>query len=309
MMSSGSSRIEPHADPASIKNGVRVSPAARNVASMAKNPNTSGPPSSQVDRYAWPSVATSAGTVIRRKIALARPRPVRLTTSPASSAYPTAAAAARAACSGSPSPWRRAATAISPISTISPRLSTTQTGTPAADTAASGAGPMSRPPQMLSIRLKEKWHAIIATAGAASRKTMGRSGPVVSAPATCLAGVACYQHERVIVALDVAGDDEVGDLLRRIGEDERLRESVLDPIGKENHGIAQCQRHGARRGTRLLGADESRARDERDARRTIAEIGAQHDAADVADAEPRHRRRSEERRVGKECRSRWSPYH
>src|SRR2546427_3371733 len=32
-------------------------------------------------------------------------------------------------------------------------------------------------------RLKEKWHAIIATAGAASRKTTGRSGPVVSEPA------------------------------------------------------------------------------------------------------------------------------
>src|SRR2546422_2485419 len=291
MISSGSSRIETHTEPASIRNGVRVSPAARNVASMAKNPNTSGPPSSQVDRYAWPSVATSAGTVISRKIALARPRPVRLTTSPASSAYPTAAAAARAACSGSPSPWRRAATAISPVSTISPRLSTTQTENPAVDTAASAAGPMSRPTQMLSIRLKEKGHAIIATAGAARRKTMGRSGPVGSAPATCLAGGAGYQHERVLVALDVAGDDAGGHLLRRIGEEERLRESVLDSIGKENHGITQCQRHGARRGTRLLGADESRARYERDARRTIAEIGAQHDAADVADAEPRHRRR------------------
>src|SRR2546422_3692656 len=139
---------------------------------------------------------------------------------------------------------------------------------------------MSRPTQMLSIRLKEKWHAIIATAGAASRKTTGRSGPAVSAPATCLAGVACYQHERIIVALHVAGDDEVGDLLRRIGERERLREAVLDAIGKQNHRVAQRQRHGARRGMRLLGADESRVR-----------------------------YRSEERRVGKECRSRWSPYH
>src|SRR5947207_1978383 len=36
---------------------------------------------------------------------------------------------------------------------------------------------------MLSIKLKEKWHAIIATAGAASRKTTGRRGPVVSDPA------------------------------------------------------------------------------------------------------------------------------
>src|SRR5213592_5129507 len=96
---------------------------------------------------------------------------------------------------------------------------------------------MSRPTQMLSIRLKEKWHAIIATAGAASRKTTGRSGPVVSDPARGggaeamsggLAAVACYQHERVIVALHVAGDDEVGDLLRTIGEHERLGKSILD---------------------------------------------------------------------------------
>src|SRR6266480_2646087 len=57
------------------------------------------------------------------------------------------------------------------------------------------------------MRLKEKWQAIIATAGAASRKTMGRSGPVVSAPAAGveaisggLSGVACYQHERVATA-------------------------------------------------------------------------------------------------------------
>src|SRR2546430_9008673 len=32
-------------------------------------------------------------------------------------------------------------------------------------------------------------------------------------------------------------------------------------------------------------------------------------AHDVADRDLGHRQRSEERRVGKECRSRWSPYH
>src|SRR3989442_7836198 len=109
---------------------------------------------------------------------------------------------------------------------------------------------MSRPTHMRWIILKERWHANIATAGAASRKTMGRSGPVVSAPATCLAGVACYQHERVIVALDVAGDDEIGDLLRRIGEDERLPGSVPDSIRQENHRIGQWQPHRARPWTR-----------------------------------------------------------
>ena len=126
-ISSGSSAIETHTEPASIKNGVRVSPAARNVASIAKKPNTSGPPSSQVDRYAWPRDATSAGTRINRNIVSARSTPTTLTTSPATKAYATAAAAARAARSGWPSPWRRAATAINPISTISPRESATQT--------------------------------------------------------------------------------------------------------------------------------------------------------------------------------------
>ena len=104
---------------------------------------------------------------------------------------------------------------------------------------------------MLSMRLKEKWHAIMATAGAASRNTTGRSGPVVSEPAAGggggggaeamsggLAAVTCYQHERVIVALHMAGDDAVGNLLRRVRERQRFGESVLDAIGEENHGIA-----------------------------------------------------------------------
>src|SRR6266850_1730269 len=42
---------------------------------------------------------------------------------------------------------------------------------------------------------------------------------------------------------------------------------------------------------RRLGADESCVRDQRDARRPVADIGTQQDAADVAHAEPRHRRR------------------
>src|SRR5256885_11528614 len=40
-----------------------------------------------------------------------------------------------------------------------------------------------RSTQIASMRLKQKWHAIIATAGAASRRITGRSGPTVSAPA------------------------------------------------------------------------------------------------------------------------------
>src|SRR5216117_1197268 len=42
---------------------------------------------------------------------------------------------------------------------------------------------MSRPTQIASMRLKQKWHAIIATAGTARRRMTGRSGPTVSEPA------------------------------------------------------------------------------------------------------------------------------
>src|SRR5205807_2154679 len=46
---------------------------------------------------------------------------------------------------------------------------------------------MSRPTQIESIRLKQKWQAIIATAGAASCRMTGRSGPTVSDPGTRVA--------------------------------------------------------------------------------------------------------------------------
>ena len=85
-ISSGSSTMETATEPASIMNGVRVSPEARNVASMAKNPNTSGAPSSQVERYAWPSVPTSAGTFMTRNIVPATAQPTMLTTRPTSNA-------------------------------------------------------------------------------------------------------------------------------------------------------------------------------------------------------------------------------
>ena len=41
----------------------------------------------------------------------------------------------------------------------------------------------------------------------------------------------------------------------------------------------------------------------------IANCAVGHDNVDVVAAELRGIKRSEERRVGKECRSRWSPYH
>src|SRR5205823_1929864 len=60
-------------------------------------------------------------------------------------------------------------------------------------TAARAAGPISRPTQIESIRLKQKWQAIIATAGAASCRMTGRSGPTVSDPGTRMALVMAPQ--------------------------------------------------------------------------------------------------------------------
>ena len=50
LMSSGSRPTESRTDAMSRRNGVRVSPDARNVASSAKKPNTRGPPRSHVSR-------------------------------------------------------------------------------------------------------------------------------------------------------------------------------------------------------------------------------------------------------------------
>ena len=43
---------------------------------------------------------------------------------------------------------------------------------------------------------------------------------------------------------------------------------------------------------------------------TYAPTGGGHQSPTIiAITDPKYRKRSEERRVGKECRSRWSPYH
>src|SRR5438067_2080897 len=153
---------------------------------------------------------------------------------------------------------------------------------------------------MLSIRLNEKWQAIIATAGAARRSTTGRSGPTVRDPTPGrgaadaisggLADVPCYQHERVVRALHVAGDDEIGNRLRRVGKRQRIRKAVPDPVGEQHDGVPGRQRHDARSGVWLLAANETGGRHEPDPGRTTGGIGMQYQTADVPDAEPCHRR-------------------
>src|SRR6266550_4678365 len=94
---------------------------------------------------------------------------------------------------------------------------------------------MSRPTQMLSIKLKEKWHAIIATAGAARLRTARRNGPTVRRPGW-LAGVACYQHERVIVALHLPGHDDAADVP---DAEPRHRRRLRIEVGEAEHHAAQ----------------------------------------------------------------------
>ena len=61
--------------------------------------------------------------------------------------------------------------------------------------------------------------------------------------------------------------------------------------------------------------DDDFSDEEEDAEEQIEETGLEMDAdgfadwEDSSDGAPEDETRSEERRVGKECRSRWSPYH
>src|SRR2546429_9304880 len=57
--------------------------------------------------------------------------------------------------------------------------------------------------------------------------------------------------------------------------------------------------------TRLFTATSTKAKEYK----TMRELFADKDVDAVSIATPNHWHRSEERRVGKECRSRWSPYH
>src|SRR2546429_6312917 len=57
-------------------------------------------------------------------------------------------------------------------------------------------------------------------------------------------------------------------------------------------------------GLRLVGLHPSPREDQ-----LLGERRAEHPRQELRAADPREDPRSEERRVGKECRSRWSPYH
>src|SRR3712207_7945495 len=75
-----------------------------------------------------------------------------------------------------------------------------------------------------------------------------------------------------------------------------LREDLQDEFGDE--GLAA--------GRRPLPRDQHRAGEQARGGRQVDQLGAPPLADD---AHARKFTRSEERRVGKECRSRWSPYH
>src|SRR2546426_7072599 len=120
---------------------------------------------------------------------------------------------------------------------------------------------------------KNTSHASVATACVHATMTMG--GIACARPLTTANWAACVR----------AAPSERTNQLRRVRSDE------------VDDGDAALHERGLHRGD-LRG----RGRQHRWARERGAEDSAQHHALF-------HARRSEERRVGKECRSRWSPYH
>src|SRR3989475_10553832 len=88
--------------------------------------------------------------------------------------------------------------------------------------------------------------------------------------------------------------DDEGDGQKEDLEDDAPRQALPDEVSELLGHLAEQHQEGERR--------------EREPERR--EVLAQQVAAEDAHGRSRHYiRRSEERRVGKECRSRWSPYH
>src|SRR3712207_8632859 len=78
-------------------------------------------------------------------------------------------------------------------------------------------------------------------------------------------------------------------------------------------GVQTCAlpiyRRGDRAETRFERERDGGFADERDLRGLEVRVERGDPELDVGHVAPDDRQRSEERRVGKECRSRWSPYH
>src|SRR2546425_10225542 len=91
-----------------------------------------------------------------------------------------------------------------------------------------------------------------------------------------------------------------------IGDGRRVdrRELRFDGEGAQfEMSVAAIQRHGAGEGVRL---EQQRLLQLRGAENVLDSGTTERRVGGIAAAQLR---RSEERRVGKECRSRWSPYH
>src|SRR5258705_13453416 len=136
--------------------------------------------------------------------------------------------------------------------------------------------PASRPPVPAGIRPR--------LAGQQRPPAPARGAHVASAPT--IAVMSAARQARVVVGMSGGVDSAVAALL--------LLES-----GHEVHGLFMANWE-----------DEdsycTSAQDYQDARSSARELGIVLHRVSFAED---YRRRSEERRVGKECRSRWSPYH
>src|SRR2546430_17121464 len=103
-------------------------------------------------------------------------------------------------------------------------------------------------------------------------------------------------------------DEDRGNPSRHGGAREDRREVALSPgpiteSARLRDGMGRVKDH------RITGLRHDRQRADVDDERVVTETGAALAQQDALVAGRGDLSRSEERRVGKECRSRWSPYH
>ena len=177
-MSTGSSTSVTATDASSSTNGVRVSPAARNAASIGEEAVDERRAEAGTCRdRSMPSAVTSGGVCITREQRRQRSAVPSARDGDAEHDARTRARRRRGAPPRAPrrSPWRRAATAVSPTPTISASEMIIQIQKSDVDTAASAAAPMRVPTQNASTDENSVISSDDATAGSATRRIVARS--------------------------------------------------------------------------------------------------------------------------------------
>src|SRR5688572_11871545 len=131
-----------------------------------------------------PSLVTSGGVFMIAKHASSAVSPMTATSAPTRSAKTNASPAVLAASWRWPAPYRRAATAVRPMLTISATETTSQIQNTEVDTAASPSAPTRVPTQYVSIDVNTVMSTVDAIAGSATRTIVRGS----ESPTSCAAG-------------------------------------------------------------------------------------------------------------------------